>query len=213
MAIELDPAARTTVLVHYYRAMATRADIWRTRMDATTNWAIGSSAAIISFVLGDRDAPASALLIAAILTFVFLLLEARRLTFYHLWQRRVLLIERLLVRPAVAGATSLGPEAEAAQQELLDEHLGRTVPRMPLRKAVARRFRRVYLFLFVVQASAFALKQSPQTALSTGADEGWIDQLLGVDPPTWLIAAGSIAIGAAAAALWRMGGVDRGERS
>jgi uncharacterized membrane protein len=164
---------------------------------------------VLSFVLGDPEAPASALSIAFVLTFVFMLLEARRLTFYHLWQRRVLLLERILVRPALAGEAAGGEEAEAAEQELLNAHLGRTVPAMPLRKAVARRFRRVYLFLFGVQALALALKLSQQTA--SGGAGARLAATIGTPP--WLLAAVSVGIGLAAVALWRAGGVDRGERA
>ena len=113
MPLDLDAKDRTTVLVHDYRAMATRADIWRTRMDATTNWAIGSSAAVLSFVLGDPDAPASAMAIASVLTFVFLMLEARRLTFYHLWQQRVLLLEDGLIAPAASAFGSASAPSHA----------------------------------------------------------------------------------------------------
>ena len=58
----------------------------------------------------------------------FLILEGRRLTFYHLWQQRVLLLERALVRPAVSDDES----AVAALGEELEPALGTTVPTMPL---------------------------------------------------------------------------------
>ena len=37
MPLHFDASARTTVMVHYFRAMVARADVWRTRMDATPN--------------------------------------------------------------------------------------------------------------------------------------------------------------------------------
>ena len=42
--MEMDSRDRSTILIHYYRAMVGRADVWRMRMDATTNWAIGATA-------------------------------------------------------------------------------------------------------------------------------------------------------------------------
>ena len=54
---EIDSRDRITILIHYYRAMVGRADVWRTRMDATTNWAIGATAAVISFALGNVSVP------------------------------------------------------------------------------------------------------------------------------------------------------------
>ena len=101
MQHEVDSGSRTTILVHYYRAMVGRADVWRTRMDTTTHWAIGATAAIMSFTLSNASVPHYVAGIATLMTLSFLLLEARRLTFYHLWQQRVLLLERGLVRPAL----------------------------------------------------------------------------------------------------------------
>ena len=94
------PQDAPTILTHYYRAMVGRADIWRTRMDTTTNWAIGATAAIMSFTLGNAAVPHYVVFIASLMTLGFLMLEARRLTFYHLWQQRVLLLEDGLIRPA-----------------------------------------------------------------------------------------------------------------
>lgn len=159
---ELDASNRTTVLTHYYRAMVGRADVWRTRLDTTTNWAIGATAAIISFTLGNTSVPHYVVFIAPLMTLIFLLLEARRLTFYHLWQQRVLLLENGLVRASLQVPSEARPDAPTSVDlsSALDEHLGRTVPTMPLTKAVARRLRRVYLYLFGVQLLAWLLKLS-----------------------------------------------------
>jgi len=159
---EVEPRDRTTVLVHYYRAMVGRADIWRTRMDATTNWAIGSTAAVVSFVVGNSSVPHYVMFMAPLMTLSFLLLEARRLTFYHLWQQRVLILERGFIRPVLSSVFDELPETAAADASdlpgTLDAHLGRTVPTMPLSKAIARRLRRIYLYLFAVQGIAWGVK-------------------------------------------------------
>lgn len=154
-----DLGDRTTVFVHYYRAMVGRADTWRMRMDTTTNWAIGATAALISFSLGDVELPHFVVFLSSFLTFIFLLLEARRLTFYHLWQQRVLLLERLVVAPAASAAGWDEARLEALAREL-EPHLGRTVPTMSMRKAISRRLRRVYVYLFVAQVLAWLLKLS-----------------------------------------------------
>jgi uncharacterized membrane protein len=219
----IDSANRTTILVHYYRAMVGRADVWRMRMDTTTNWAIGATAAIVSFTLGNDSVPHYVVAIAGLMTWSFLLLEARRLTFYHLWQQRVLLIERGLMRPALS-ATSGGAQSaestvtdaslEEATQGLdlsaaLDAHLGRTVPTMPLIKAVARRLRRVYLYLFAVQALAWSLKltnyPTPATSLATVIERADVGILSG---EVVIGAAVALAIAALVVSITR-GGVDR----
>jgi uncharacterized membrane protein len=175
-------------------------------MDATTNWAIGVTAAMISFSLGSADVPHYVMHIAAGMTVSFLFLEARRLTFYHLWQQRVLLLEQGLIQPAVAGEPSAGPRLE----EALAPHLGRTVPTMPLRKAVARRLRRVYLYVFTVQLLAWILKLAnhPSPVQSFSELLGRADAV--VIPGPAFAALTGLAFGAAILMAAVMGGSQRG---
>ena len=173
MRLEVDAGDRSMVLAHYYRAMVGRADVWRTRMDSTTNLAIVATAGIVTFTLGEPAVSHSVVFISSLLTVSFLLLEARRLTFYRFWQRRALLLENTLLRAAIrstrsvvedAGASRSGAGAESDERAeaewltILESELGRTVPDMPLSKAVARRLRRIYLYLFGVQVLAWGLK-------------------------------------------------------
>ena len=47
------PAEFNTAMVHYYRAEIQRANTWRNRLDTTTNWAILTASAAITFALSD----------------------------------------------------------------------------------------------------------------------------------------------------------------
>lgn len=160
--MKIEDGTRATILIHYYRAMVGRADIWRMRMDTTTNWAIGTTAAVLSFAFGDRSSPHYVIHIASFLTVIFLLLEARRLTFYHLWQQRALILERGLIAPAALGGEAglASPTSAASLETELAPHLGSTVPTMSLLTAAARRLRRVYVYLFAAQALAWLVKLS-----------------------------------------------------
>ncbi len=202
---------RATILVHFYRAMVSRADTWRLRMDATTNWAIGTTAAVVSFALGNPDLPHYAVLLASLLTGCFLMLEARRLTFYHLFQQRVLALERSMVRPAMQAEAS-GFDADAASLEGLEAELGTTVPTMPVRKAIARRLRRVYMYLFAAQWLAWMLKLSthPEPA---GSIEVAISRahMAGI-PGAICFAASLAALATVAFVAFRFGGIDRTKR-
>ena len=167
--MNLDPGSSTTVLVHYYRAMVGRADTWRVRMDTTTNWAIGATAALISFALGAPEIPHYVVFLASFLTFIFLLLEGRRLAFYHLWQQRVLLLEEHFISRATTPEASRDGDIDLdALHRALAPHLGQTVPTMSLRKAMSRRLRRVYVYLFLSQVFAWIVKLAihPSTAAS-----------------------------------------------
>ena len=223
MQHEVDSGSRTTILVHYYRAMVGRADVWRTRMDTTTHWAIGATAAIMSFTLSNASVPHYVAGIATLMTLSFLLLEARRLTFYHLWQQRVLLLERGLVRPAlwsggrdaenVATGAGGGASDDAAHQldlpAALDPHLGRTIPSMRLSKAVARRLRRVYLYIFGVQWLAWLLKLANHPTPISSVAALRERAALGVLPGEAVLALGTAfaLVGILIAVMW--GGVDQ----
>lgn len=162
----IDSRDRATIFIHFYRAMVGRADIWRMRMDATTNWAIGTTAAVVCFALGNAGLPHYAVLLALLLTLCFLMLEARRLTFYHLWQRRVLQLEDGMMRPALHAPPDGGSiELDEDLVDALDQGLGHTVPTMPILKATARRLRRVYLYLFAAQWLAWGLAASRSDAI------------------------------------------------
>ena len=50
------PLTRTeyiTAMVHFYRGERSRADAWRNRLDPTTNWAVVTTAGMLSFTFGD----------------------------------------------------------------------------------------------------------------------------------------------------------------
>jgi uncharacterized membrane protein len=206
--MEIDPRDRNAILAHYYRAMVGRADIWRTRMDATTNWAIGATAALISFTLGNAATPHFVVYIAVLLTLSFLFLEARRLTFYHLWQQRVLILEEGLIRPALRSQTT-GSTDEFDLESALVPQLGRTVPSMPLTKAIARRLRRIYLYLFGVQLLAWILKLSSQPTPVASFRELVSRADVGALPGEVFFAISALGFLAVMAFAFMRGGIDR----
>lgn len=80
-------------LAHIYRAEVSRSTEWRTRLDTTTNWAITTAAAMVSFAFSSPHSPAATLLVGIGLVFTFLVVEARRYRYYDLWAKRVRLME------------------------------------------------------------------------------------------------------------------------
>ncbi|MCV5824980.1 DUF2270 domain-containing protein, partial [Escherichia coli] len=47
---KLQPAEFNTAMVHFYRGEIQRSNVWRNRLDATTNWAVITAGATLSFV-------------------------------------------------------------------------------------------------------------------------------------------------------------------
>jgi uncharacterized membrane protein len=46
---QLKASEFTTAMVHFFRAEIQRANVWRQRLDTTTNWAVVTTGAAISF--------------------------------------------------------------------------------------------------------------------------------------------------------------------
>lgn len=150
------------VLVHFYRAMVGHADAWRQRMDATTNWAAATTAAMISVSFGSHM-PHFILLLALVFDTMFLLMESRRYQLYDLWKRRVQWLNRYYIVPALSPGAA-DPEATRARLADLAADLGRTVPHISLAHAIGYRIQRNYGYLFGVALSGWLLKLSMHPA-------------------------------------------------
>ncbi len=152
---ELEASQFTTSMVHFFRAEIARANVWRQRLDATTNWAVITTGAAISVAFGSAllEQGHSIIILNTLLILLFLLIEARRYRYYELWSYRVRLMETDFF------AAMLVPPFQPAPDwaETLAEHLLR--PRYPISmwEAFGRRFRRNYLWLYVVLGLAWFL--------------------------------------------------------
>jgi uncharacterized membrane protein len=144
----------TTAMVHLYRAEITRCNTWRTRLDATTNWAVITTGAAISFALSNPANHYGVIVLNMLLITLFLWIEARRYRYYELWSLRTRLLETdffaaMLVPPFAPHADW----AETLAYSLLQ-------PEFPVSmlEAFGRRLRRNYLWIFVILACAWGLK-------------------------------------------------------
>ncbi|MFQ5688989.1 MAG: DUF2270 domain-containing protein [Gemmatimonadota bacterium] len=132
------------ILVHFYRASVQHADVWRQRLDATTNWAVVTTAAVITFSFGGPDSAHFVVLMALVFDVFFLFMEARRYQTYNLWQGRVRVLHRFLVAPALADGGDFPQEVNRAQLVELAADLGKNLPVIPLWGALGYRIRRNY---------------------------------------------------------------------
>lgn len=162
----LRPAEFTTAMVHYYRAEIQRSNVWRGRLDATTNWAVITAGAALSFALASPENHHGVIILDALLILIFLWIEARRYRYYELWSYRARLMETdfyaaMLVPP-------FGPRptwAESLAESLLQ-------PEFPIStwEALGRRLRRNYFWIFIVLGVAWIFKgiihPTPTTALT-----------------------------------------------
>ena len=104
-AAPLHSVNAVNALIHLYRAEVARLTAYRVRMDTTTNWAITTSALVVSFTLANPQIPHVAILLLLAINYFFLHLEARRFRAYESTRHRVHLLERGFY-PEVLGAIS-----------------------------------------------------------------------------------------------------------
>lgn len=150
--MEMSPKDVPTALIHLYRGELGRMAVYRMRLDTTTNWAVGTSAALTTFTLGQERAPHFVFLLVVFLDLIFLYMEARRFRFYELVRRRVRLLELGFY------ATVLGKPPREGWEDALWESL--RAPRSPLSRlqAAAVRLQRHYLWLVLSVYGAWLLK-------------------------------------------------------
>jgi len=151
---ELRPSEFTTAMVHYYRAEIQRSNTWRNRLDATTNWAVISTGATLSFALASPDNHFGVIILTTLLVTLFLWIEARRYRYYELWSLRARLVETdffaaMLVPP-------FSPHAEWAES-LADSLLNPEFP-ITMLEAIGRRLRRNYMFIYFILGLAWMMK-------------------------------------------------------
>lgn len=148
------PAEFNTAWVHYYRAEIQRSNTWRTRLDATTNWAVVTVAAAISFSLSSPANHYGVILLDTMLVTIFAWIEARRYRYYELWSYRARLLETNFF------AAMLVPPFKPADDwaETLANSLRHPRFSIGMLEAFGRRLRRNYLWIYVILALAWALK-------------------------------------------------------
>jgi len=151
----LAPAEFNTAMVQFYRGEIARSNVWRTRLDATTNWAVITAGATLSFVFSSPDNPHFAIPINTVLVSIFLFMEARRYRYYEVWANRVRRVEIGYLAPMLS-QRQIDPDQEWAER--VSEDL--ISPRFTITEweAVGRRLRANYLWIFILLALSWTLK-------------------------------------------------------
>jgi uncharacterized membrane protein len=177
-----------TAMVHLYRGEVGRANTWRMRLDSTTNWAVLTTGATLSFAFSSDKNTHVMILINSLLIFYFLYIEARRYLFYDLWRTRVRLMETEFF------AEMLTPEREEELEnwrQILANDLLHPRFSTTLWQALGRRLRRNYIWIFGVLVVSWVVKIviHPQTPASLaellarmriGPIPPWVVLLIGV---------------------------------
>ena len=153
-----------TAMVHLFRAEIQRANVWRQRLDTTTNWAVVSTGATLSIAFSQPGIHHGILILNTLLVMWFLFIEARRYRYYELWSYRVRLMETDFYAAMLVPPFHPSPEwAESLAENLLS-------PSFPISiwEAFGRRLRRNYFWMFLILYASWAAKiwLFPQPAVS-----------------------------------------------
>lgn len=162
-ALGLSPTTSSeavAAVLHYYRGELSRMISWRDRLDRTTNWAIGAVAAMLSVSLSSTDSHHSVLLLAMLIVYILLVIEARRYRFFHVYRCRVRLLERNYFAQMFAPLAN----QPTAWLSAIGEDL--RVPKftVTLRQAMSRRLRRNYGWIFSILLLAWVIKATSHMA-------------------------------------------------
>jgi uncharacterized membrane protein len=155
-----------TAMVHLFRAEIQRANVWRQRLDTTTNWAVVATGATLSIAFSQAAVHHGIIILNTLLVLWFLFIEARRYRYYELWSYRVRLMETDFYAAMLVPPFHPSPEwAESLAENLL-------TPRFPISmwEAFGRRLRRNYFWIFLILYASWAAKiwLFPEPAMSVG---------------------------------------------
>jgi uncharacterized membrane protein len=191
----MSPGEFNTAMIHFYRGEVQRSNTWRNRLDTTTNWAVITAGATLSFVFSSPSNPHFVIPINSILVAIFLLMEARRYRYYEIWSSRVRVLETGYF------ANLLMPE-NTPPDEAWAEHLAADLitPHFTITEweAVGRRLRRNYLWIFALLALSWNLKVylHPLPARDFNA---FIDRAMVGIVPGWMVFVVGVVFNAAIA--------------
>lgn len=142
-------------MVHFYRGEMYRSQIWRTRLDNTTNWAVVMAAGMISFAFSSPDHSPVTLLLANLVISIFMIIEARRYRYFSVFRARVRMIEENFYLPMIR--RNLVSPMEGWRDRVAQD-LDAPKFKNTYIEALLFRLRRNYAWLFGIILAAAAVK-------------------------------------------------------
>jgi uncharacterized membrane protein len=179
----LAPSEFNTAMAHFYRGEVQRSNVWRTRLDTTTYWAVITAGATLSFAFSSPLSPHFVIPINSLVVAVFLMMEARRYRYYEIWSSRVRVIETGYF------AQMLAPDSVPRDQEWAS-HLAADLltPHFTISEweALGRRLRRNYIWIFLLLALSWNLKVYIHPSPAQNFDEFISRATVGL-VPGWIV--------------------------
>jgi uncharacterized membrane protein len=178
-----------SALVHFYRGEMYRSQVWRTRLDTTTNWAVVTTAAMVSFTFGDPGHSHIILLLSNLMITLFLSMEARRFRYFAVYNARVRMLEENFFLPIVTRelTSPMGDWRQCVATDL-DQPKFKTT----YFQAIGFRLQRNYLWIFLILMAAWLLKLFVHPVPAASLREVFDRMAFGPIPP-WAVLACCLA--------------------
>ena len=142
-------------MVHFYRGEMYRSQMWRMRLDTTTNWAVVTVAGMISFAFSSPEHSSITLLLADVLITNFLAIEARRFRVFSVYRARVRMLEENFYLPLIRRSL-VSPSSD--WRDLVAKDLDAPKFKNTYIEALMFRLRRNYVWLYGIVLITWIVK-------------------------------------------------------
>lgn len=197
-----------SAMVHFYRGEIARSISWRQRLDATTNWAVLTTAGMLSFAFASADNPHIVLLLSSFILLAYLNIEARRYRYFEVYRARVRMLEENFLIPIV---TRQLESPMVSWREMVAMDLDLPKYKTTMIEAMGFRLRRNYIWIFLIVLGGWLVKLyiHPEIAM-TGRDM-WNHIAIGSIPPWAIMILGLVFYGFLGWLVWYGRHIHRGE--
>jgi uncharacterized membrane protein len=182
-------AAEVGALAHLYRGELYRSTVWRTRLDATTNWAVVSTGLALSLTFSAANASPLPLVLVGLLVTVFLCIEARRYRFFDFWRVRAHILETQFFGPVLLGE---GVQVKNGWNKVLYQDYVRPRLHITYADALGRRLRKNYSWIYSIQVASYIGKLLIHPDSIVSLDELWARATIGPLPGQLVLLCGLV---------------------
>lgn len=197
------------VMTHFYRGEIHRSVAWRQRLDATTNWAVLTTAGMLSFSLGSPQNPHVVLLLSNLIIVAYLLIEARRYRYFEVYRARVRMLEENFLIPVV---TRQLESPMLSWREMVAMDLDLPKYKTTMLEAVGFRMRRNYVYIFLILFGAWVVKLTIHPTPLPNTGELWNRiSMTGVWPVSFVLGFGAVFYTTLIAVGWMARHIHGGE--
>jgi uncharacterized membrane protein len=195
------------VMVHFYRGEIHRSTVWRQRLDATTNWAVLTTAGMLSFTFASHEHSHIILLLSNLVILAYMFMEARRFRYFEVYRARVRMLEENFLIPVVTRQLE-SPMMSWREMVAMDLDLPKYKTTMV--EALSFRLRRNYLLIYLIILGAWVLKLMMHPQFATSWREVWDRIAVGMFPSSAVVTAGVVFYAGLFALLWYAGQLHAG---